>query len=209
MRFDTVIDSRDAKFGSQVRAMAIVFLIFLPVFIISQLPSFAQKSPADSEPPEMLVTEQGFLAISTPKGWTRANGPGLAYFVPEEETKGELQAWIYISSAPIGPDEDAKDLKSYIESDITDFKQRFKEGVVQKEDSLNLPYAKLEAPVYTFRSGEKRNTVEQVVYVGESNRVLTLVLSAREKPAFEKALPVFRDFARSYRGSITTTPSPA
>jgi hypothetical protein len=46
------------------------------------------------------------------------------------------------------------------------------------------------------------------VYVGESNRVLTLVLSAKEKAAFEKALPVFREFARSYRGSITPASNP-
>jgi hypothetical protein len=60
----------------------------------------------------------------------------------------------------IGPNEEAKDLKSYIDSDMAAFKQRFKNGVVQEETSLSLPQAKLQAPVLTFRSGEKKNTVE-------------------------------------------------
>jgi len=156
-----------------------------------------------SEPAEMLVTEQGFLAINSPKGWVRTDGPGLAYFVPPQKKKGQSLVWIYISSAPIGPNEEAKDLKSYIDSDKAAFKQRFRNGAVQEEIPLSLPQAKLHAPVLTFRSGEKKNTVEQVVYVGEVTRVLTLVLSAREQAAFDKALPTFRDFAKSYSGSIT------
>ena len=160
-----------------------------------------------SEPAEMLVTEQGFLAINSPKGWVRTDGPGLAYFVPPQKDKGQSLVWIYISSAPIGPNEEAKDLKSYIDSDKAAFKQRFRNGVVQEEISLSLPLAKLQAPVLTFRSGEKKNTVEQVVYVGEVTRVLTLVLSAREQAAFDKALPTFRDFAKSYSSSITPAPN--
>jgi hypothetical protein len=66
-------------------------------------------------------------------------------------------------------------------------------------------HAKLQATVVTFRSGEVRNAVEQVAYMGEGNRVLTLVLSAREDSAFEKALPVFREFVGSYHGSVTPT----
>jgi len=160
-----------------------------------------------SEPAEMLVTEQGFLAINSPKGWVRTDGPGLAYFVPPQKEKGQSLVWIYISSAPIGPNEEAKDLKSYIDSDKAAFKQRFRNGVVQEEIPLSLPLAKLQAPVLTFRSGEKKNTVEQVVYVGEVTRVLTLVLSAREQAAFDRALPTFRDFAKSYSGSITPAPN--
>jgi hypothetical protein len=76
------------------------------------------------------------------------------------------------------------------------------------EKPLDLTLAKLQAPVCTFQSGEERNSVEQVVYVGEANRVLTLVLSAREKSAFERALPVFHEFAKSFRGSITPTADP-
>lgn len=215
MRFDTVIrngtvvtatDTSPADVGMRARVLA--FALLFSMLVLPNVPASAQKPSDTSEPPEMLVTEQGFLAINTPKGWVRADGPGLAYFVPKDERNGKPRVWIYISSAPVGPNEEAKDLKAYIESDIAGFKERFKSGLVQEEAPLNLPLAKLQAPVCTFLSGEKRNTVEQVVYVSEINRVLTLVLSAREKTTFEKALPAFRDFVRSYRGSITPTSNP-
>jgi hypothetical protein len=189
---------------------AIVFAsgLLLSMLAFLNVPASAQKPSATSEPPEMLVTEQGFLAINTPKGWVRADGPGLAYFVLQAERNGKPSVWIYISSALVGPNEEAKDLKAYIESDIAGFKERFKNGLIQEGPPLNLPLAKLQAPVRTFQSGEKNNSMEQVVYVGEINRVLTLVLSALDKSAFEKALPVFHEFVKSYRGSITPTSSP-
>ncbi|HYT21679.1 MAG TPA: hypothetical protein VEW05_15810, partial [Candidatus Polarisedimenticolia bacterium] len=120
--------------------------------------------------------------INSPKGWVRADGPGLAYFVPPKKEKGQTPVWIYISSAPIGPNDEEKDLKSYIDSDKAAFKQRFKNGVVQEEIPLGLPLAKLQAPVLTFRSGEKRNTVEQVVYIGEATRSHTRLKRERESP---------------------------
>ena len=215
MRFDTVIrngtvvtatDTCLADVGTRARLFASGLLLSLLAF--SNAPAFAQKPTDTSEPPEMLVTEQGFLAINTPKGWVRADGPGLAYFVPQAEHNGKPSVWIYISSAPVGPNEESKDVKAYIDSDVAGFKERFKNGTVREETPLELPHSKLRAPVYTFQSGEKHNTMEQVVYVGEPNRVLTLVLSARERPAFAKALPTFQEFVRSYRGSITPTSNP-
>ena len=190
----------------EIRRIASVFTLLFSLSGLFDSRLLAQK-PSAAEPSEMLVTEAGFLAINTPKGWVRSEGPGLANFIPKGSPKGQPRVWIYISSAPIGPKEEAQDLKSYIESDIAGFKERFKEGLVQEETALTLPNVRLQAPVYTFKSGEKHNTVEQVVYVAESNRVLTLVLSARDEQALEKALSVFREFAKSYRGSITPTSS--
>jgi hypothetical protein len=213
MRFDTVIRNgtvvkvtNASAIGT--RASVVASSLLLGMLVFPSVSASAQKPSDTSELPEMLVTEQGFLAINTPRGWARADGPGLAYFVPHAMRSGKPSVWIYISSAPVGPNEEAKDLKAYIESDIAGFKQRFKGGLVQEEPPLDLPLAKLRAPVCTFQSGEKHNSLEQVVYVGEINRVLTLVLSAREKSAFEKALPVFHEFVKSYRGSITPTSSP-
>jgi len=204
MRFDIMVRSGIVGY---VRASILSTVLLLTNFVCLAAAPLTQEPTKSSEPAEMLMTEQGFLAIDSPKGWVRTDGPGLAYFIPSQGDKGQSLVWIYISSAPIGPNEEAKDLKSYIDSDKAAFKQRFKNGVVQEETPLSLPQAKHQAPVLTFRSGEKRNTVEQVVYVGEGTRVLTLVLSAKEQAAFEKALPTFREFARSYRGSVTPAPN--
>jgi hypothetical protein len=202
MRFNVRVRSGIVRYA---RASIPGTVLLLTNFVSLTAAPRTQEPAKSSEPAEMLVTEQGFLAINSPKGWVRTDGPGLANFVPPQEGKGPSPVWIYISSAPIGPNEEAKDLQSYIASDKRAFKQRFKNGIVQEETPLSLPQAKYQAPVVTFQSGEKSNTVEQVVYIGEGARVLTLVLSAIKQAAFEKALPTFRDFASSYRGSITPT----
>ena len=202
MRADTTVRGRVARGGSVDILIAAMLLMSAP----SRTPAtLTQESRKSSEPAEMLVTQEGFLAISSPRGWIRTDGPGLAYFVPPQKGKGQPPVWIYISSAPIGPTEETKDLKAYIDSAKAEFKQRFRNAVVQEEVPLSLRDTTHPAPVLTFRSGEKRNAIEQVVYVGETTRVLTFVLSATEQSAFERALPTFRKFASSYRGSITTT----
>lgn len=166
-----------------------------------------QKKPEATQMPEMRATEQGILAINTPKGWIWTQGPGLAYFTRKRDKVENAPVWIYISSAPIGRDQEAKDTAAYTQSDIADFKERFKAATIKEEGELALPKLKTNAPVYTFRSGEKHNTVEQVVYVAEVGGVLTLVLSAKEPAVFEQSLPVFHEFVMSYGGSIVPTPN--
>jgi hypothetical protein len=202
MRFDYLVAHGIGGNGRR-RILSAVLLLTSGATITTAL--LAQQPTETSKPPEMLMTEQGFLAIDSPKGWVRTAGPGLARFVPPPQDQGQPLVWIYISSAAVVPNEEGKDLKAYIGSNTAGCKRRFKNGEVQREAPLRLPRVKLDVPVRTFRSNEKRNTAEQVVYVAEATRVLTLVLSAREPSAFAKALPTFRDLARSYRGSITPT----
>jgi hypothetical protein len=153
----------------------------------------------------MLLTQQGMLAIDSPNGWVRADGPGLAYFVPKAGTTAANNVFIYISSAPIGPTEDTKNLKEYVESDIAGFKHRFKSGVITEETPIDLPFAKSKAPAYTFCSAEVNNAFEKIVYIAEKNRVLILALSAKKKDAFDESQSVFRQFVQSYRGSLAET----
>ena len=87
-------------------------LVGYPAIVrLTQAPSGAQ------EPPEMLLTEEGFLAIDTPRGWLRAEGPGLAYFVPPTAKNEKPPVWIYISAASVGAKDLPEDMKAYIESD--------------------------------------------------------------------------------------------
>lgn len=153
----------------------------------------------------MILTSEGLLAIETPKGWVQTEGPGLAFFLRRGENRKIADAWIYINSAPMGPNEDAKDLRAYIQSDIAGFKERFKSGVVREEAAIDLPLAKTAVPVYTFESTEEHNSFEEIIYIPENGRVLLLVLSAKNKDAFAKSLQDFRAFAKSYGGSIIMT----
>jgi hypothetical protein len=163
----------------------------------------AQKLPdKTSEPHQMILTKDGFVAIDVPKGWVQTEGPGLAFFLPEGVEAENAEAWIYISSAPVGPNEEDKNLNSYIQSDISGYKQRFKNATVHKEDDLLLSEMKQTAQVYTFESGETHNAFEQVVYIPDAGRVLILALSAKNLEALKGTLATFHAFAKSYRGSM-------
>jgi hypothetical protein len=186
-----------------LRLRQIVSLALCFAVVTTGLFGQAKPSPQpDQNLPEMLLTDEGLLAINAPNGWIRTRGPGLAFFVHEHDTDQTARVWIYISSAPIGPQE-AKNLEEYIESDIAGFKQRFKSGVVRKETPIELPLSKSKAPVYTFLSGESHNAFEQIIYVVDGYRILILALSATDKIAFERSRSDFHTFAKSYRGSVT------
>lgn len=187
----------------RVRGIILALItVVLPVVCGGQ-----QSSTHSAELPEMIVTAQGFIAIDTPKGWERKEGPGLAFFLRKGDNAETARVWIYISSAPIGPDQEDKDAESYIDSDIAGFKNGFPKGSVEPEDSIELPQSKARVPVYTFRSAEEHNAFEQIVYIPEIRRVLILALSAKDEKSGKKQVAVLRDFARSYRGSIVPEPS--
>ena len=181
---------------------------FLVLFVVCTSPAFlrAQQKAADSPaPPEIIATDDGLLALTTPKGWIRADGAGAAYFVPEASGQNP-RVCIYIASAPISSKAGAKDLQTYIESDISNFNSKYKNAIVRREQPLELPQMQLRASVITFRSGEKTNSFEQVIYIPDVGRVWTLVLSAKEEPLFTSSLAVFHEFAQSYRGTISVSP---
>jgi hypothetical protein len=163
----------------------------------------AQKPTENSsEMHEMLVTPAGFLAIDTPKGWEKCEGPGLAFFLPKGFAREKSDVWIYINFAPIGPNEEDKDMDSYIQSDIAGFKHQFKNAIVTKEEDLLLSQVNQHAPVYSFQSGDAENSFEQVIYIEDVGRVLVLDLTAKNASAFKRTLQLFHEFAKSYRGSI-------
>jgi hypothetical protein len=195
-------------FSSSFRRLIVSTTLFLA--FVSSIPGLAQTPSAQSQDfHEMLVTAGGFIAIDTPKGWVRGEGPGLAYFVHKGDSRGTALVWIYISSAPVGPEEEAKNVSDYIATDIAGFKQHFKSGSVSKDAPIDLPNMKTRAPVYTFLSGEKANAFEQVIYIAENSRVLILALSAKQKDAFDNSMKEFREFAQSYRGSIIPAEPPS
>jgi hypothetical protein len=155
---------------------------------------------------EMLFTDAGLLAFDTPKDWERSDGPGIASFVPKGSDARTSAAMIYISGAQIGPDQKDKTLSDYVHSDISGFKTRFQKGDVHREQAILLPDSKMEIPVYTFKSGEAHNAVEQVAYIQDTaERVLTVVLSAKTDTAFNQSLQPFQSFVKSFRGSVILT----
>jgi|ERR1700675_1439175 len=170
-------------------------------------PKTTQAASSDAKDVhEMLFTDAGLLAFDTPKDWERSDGPGFASFVPKGSDARTSATMIYISGAPIGPHQEDKTLGDYVQSDVSGFKSRFQKGDVHQEQAILLPVSKMEVPVYTFKSGEEHNAVEQVAYIQDTaERVLTVVLSAKTDAAFNKSLSAFQSFVKSFRGSIVLT----
>ena len=188
---------------SGARTIGLASLMLALALALTCIAQEKQKpDESSSEMHQMIVTTQGFLAIDTPKGWVQSEGPGLAFFLPEGVDRHSAEVWIYISGAPVGPNEEDRDAKAYIQSDIAGYKQHFKNGVVREEEPIFIPQTKQQAPCYSFQSGESHNAFEQVVYIDDGNRVLTLTISAKNSAALKRSLGSFHEFAQSYRGSI-------
>jgi hypothetical protein len=183
-----------------------MLMLCFVAFVFAASDAVAQQSSQKSEPPEIQLIEQGLLVLSTPKGWERQPGPGLLCLTKKGAQLEKADVWIYVSGAPVGPNEEAKSRDEYIESDVAQFHARFKNGTVRVEEPLELPNAKTSVPVRTFESGDSHNAYEQVIYIAESTRVLTLVLSAKTKTAYIASLAAFHEFAKSYNGSIIESP---
>ena len=172
-------------------------MLLLPVVCTAQNPD-----GNSNEPRGMIATAAGFVALDTPKGWVQADGPGLAFFLPEGVDSRNAEVWMYLIATPIGPKEDDKDIHSAIQSDIAGFKQRFPNGVVRAEEPIALPRVKQRAEVYTFESGEERNAFEQTAYIEDLGRVWIVTASAKSAEALSRSMPVFHQFVQTYGGSI-------
>ena len=117
-------------------------------------------------------------------------------------------AAIYVGMGFIEPNEvDRESLSfssadSFIHSDITGFKQRYKRAVVKEAAPFPLPLSKVRHVSYIFQSHEQDNAFEEVIYIDEGDRVLALTLSATNAKTFWSLVPVFHKFAQSYQGNI-------
>jgi len=153
----------------------------------------------------MQLTAQGLLAINTPKGWERAQGPGLLFFLRKNDKQETAPVWIYVNTFDCpskSKSEHQSDFQACVASDVAGFRDRFKQAKVRLETPVELSAAHVDAVAYTFESGEEHNAFERVVYVPDVNQVLILDLSATNAASFQEALPTFNDFVQSYRGSI-------
>ena len=185
-----------------LRQLLLAVLIFSIFFNLNARGAVRAPSLQSDQPRQMLATQFGFLVLNPPEGWVYRDQRGMTLFLPKGVTQDEADVWFYISTAPVGPNEDDKNAASYIQSDIAGFKARFSRAEVREEESIALPRVKDQAKVYTFRSGEANNAFEQVAYIPDSGRVVLVTLSARNQSAYDRSVALFRSFVGSWGGSI-------
>ncbi len=163
-----------------------------------------QEADSGKGIPQMLATDEGFIAIEPPKGWLRSQGPGLATFLREGDNDWQsAEVRIYINTSSAGSKQSVQD---FVKEDIAGFRARFKKATVKQEEPIKLTHIKSQVLVWTFQSNEEYSAFERLAYSGEPDRVLILALSANSKALFEQSLPVFVEFVKSYRGTIWFAP---
>ncbi len=191
-----------AGFLRSVSAAAATFVLAAAMLPFPVVCTAQNPNSNSNEPRGMVATAAGFVALDTPKGWVQADGPGLAFFLPEGTDPRNAEAWVVLDASPIGPKEDDRDLHSAIQSDIDGFKRRFPKAIVRAEEPLVLPRVKQKAENYSFESGEEHNAFEQTAYIGDLGRVWIVTLSAKNAAALSRSLPAFHQLVQSYGGSI-------
>ena len=185
----------------------------LQLFISCSIALFPFNTPPTAvqqtdEHHEMIITADGLVAMDAPEGWQQANGPGLAFFLRKKDSAENAPVFMYLSATPYGPTEESKTSEEVISTDISDFKQRFKTGNVQKSSDIDLPRVKSRATIYTFISGQSHNSFEKIAYIAELHRVLIVCMSAKNEAAFKESDAAFISFVKSFGGSITETATP-
>lgn len=179
------------------------FACFLEVAALFAAPlACAQNPPAPSSDMHgMVATSAGLLAIDPPPGWPQTNGPCLANFAPAAPKQPSAE--LCITSSPVESPGHNSSLGAFIAEDLAAFRQRFSGARVSREDPIPVPGYVQPATVYSFASGDPaHNAFERVAYIADYRRVWIFTLSAPTQAILERALPVFRAFVASYRGSI-------
>lgn len=161
----------------------------------------AQNPSALPEMGGMVATSAGLLAITSPSGWIQTSGPCLANFAPSAAKPPSTS--LCITSSAVESLGHPLALDSFVAEDVAAFRQRFPGARVNRENSIALPGNAQPAIVYNFESGDPaHNPFEQVAYIVDYRRVWIFTLGASTQSVLAQALPVFRGFVASYRGSI-------
>ena len=171
----------------------------LTMFVITAVGTLAHAQDQG----EMFMTSAGFLAISTPVGFKQADGPMEILFTPGGKPFGKTESFIYVATVRVGKDTQYPDLSAFIDFDVKSFRDRFPTGGTNRETPIELKHSRTQVPAWTFRSGEKKNAFERLVFLQDVNHLVwLLVLSANTEKEFNQHLSAFERFVQSYKGSI-------
>jgi hypothetical protein len=158
----------------------------------------AQDEPWQSG---ILYGEHFAYAISAPKGWildsetARAQGPGCsAVFYRRGETWQHGKAVMYIV---VVAKTKGVSLQTVVQDDVAEFKKGNDHTGVKKSPSLQTKDHR-EAVSCTFVHAASGAAEEQVCYVDAPTAIFTIVLTARTKNDYERAVPDFAALVRSF-----------
>lgn len=169
--------------------------------IVLNLASANAETPSDKKTDGFICYGPGFAyTTQAPKGWKLDSQSGKANNLclvgyPKDSSWETGDTVIYINPSVKGKTPGSRDLADMIAYDVTQHKKNSPELTI-KDGEVVLNKGKKITTKYFFND---MNNFEAVGYIDETNAVVFVVMSARNKIAFDKALPAFKEFIQSYR----------
>jgi hypothetical protein len=134
-----------------------------------------------------------------PSGWVENDAAGQeirgVFFVMAGKNPSNSEVTIY--ALAVQKENPSQVISSFVEDDITNFKNNSDKGSVSKIDSLRTASGKL--PSYSFMyKNEGHWYIQTVAYGEEGKYFLSFVLTAKSKPAHDRTFPVFKQLLSTY-----------
>ncbi len=148
----------------------------------------------------ILHGEDHAFALIAPEGWVVDNRSGVsqglhAVFYPKDQTWTQSPVIAYARART--KKGTVRSVADQVRQTVDRFSERsdtpvkaFLEKIIPLENGRT-------AEVYHF-TGDRYGSFEAVAYIDEAKTINFVVLSARDKPTFENALPIFEDLVKSY-----------
>ncbi len=169
----------------------------LTTLVLLTRPSAADVIP---EGAGIIYGSDHVFALKAPKEWVLDNGSAVkqglhAVFYPKDSTWKDSKVVAYARATPI--DKKTKSAKDVVDRVLADFHANGSPNYkATKDKSIKLEGGKT-GTIYKF-SGDKWGNHEAVCYFKEEKTINFVVLSSRDKKAFDDAWKAFQQLCESY-----------
>ena len=165
--------------------------------LLAALPCAAQDSAATG----IIYGPHHAFIVSAPPGWILDNEAGKrmgldAVFYPHGQTWRDAPAVMYVNPAAPPPAASA-DAGRVMRDDSARFAAESPHLRIIRAPPLRTSGKRV--AYVRYYSGDIRGNFEAVAYIAESTVTPIIVLTARTRPAFDQALPAFRQLVQSYQ----------
>lgn len=172
-----------------------LFSLTLGILLLCILPSFAQ-GPQPGGSGIIYGTNHAFT-LTAPKGWVLDNEAGAddgiyAVFYREGESWKDGTAVMYANTSA----KEDHSMEEWIDEDIRDFNTDYPDLIVKEGNDII--FGKVKALV-RYYSSKAYGQNEAVAYINAGKTGVLIVLTSRNKLAFDKALGDFEKLVRSYQ----------
>ncbi len=157
----------------------------------------AQASPEK----EMLITSQGFLVMTVPKGFSQVNQDPLI-LAPKHKPNTTPPVYIALILHRLHGEEQGTTDQA-MARDIEEFGKRFPKMKAVAQKPMELHGGSVRALIQDFQSGQKMAAFQRSAMFDDSGCRFTFTFGAASEALFKQYLPVFTQFLASYGGSIT------